>query len=594
MRKHRNRESGISLGELHIADIAVIILYLFGITGLGVWMARRVTSASDFFMPRKFGKAMMITNAFGTGTASDQAVTVASATFRSGLSGIWWQWIWLPATPFYWLIAPIMRRLRATTTADAYELRYDRSVAMLFALVGIAGLAVKLGLILVGAGALVFATTDGAIGSNLAIMLMTVMFVAYGTAGGLGAAIVTDFFQGILTILFSIMLLPFILNDVGGLEGIRATIQNKELLEITVPGQIGFFFVVMYAFQALVGIVAQPFIMGVCAAGRTEMDGRVGFMVGNIVKRVCTMAWSVTALAAVAWYMQRGVDLSSIKGDHVYGDVAREFLPAVMPGLLGLFIASLLASVMSSCDAYMISSAGLFTENLYKPLVPDREEKHYVNVGRLSSLVVVVTALLFVWYVKSTSSAEGKSPVLASLKIWFKIAPMMGFAFWMGLLWRGMTVAGAWATTLTGFATWWMPTQGRVVEAGAKNPLANSLGLIWQEEGSSPVISEGWVVLIYSAAAVLVGLFVSLGSKKVDKEKLDLFYTLTRTPVTSDEVVESSCTLPIGVTPPVRPMLCTAWGLEIPRPSRQSLVGFIAGWLCVFALIGGFVWLMHS
>jgi len=90
---------------LHPADITVIILYLVGITILGVWMARRVKTVTDFFMPRRFGKAMMITNAFGTGTASDQAVTVASGTFTKGLSGIWWQWIWLPATPFYWVIA---------------------------------------------------------------------------------------------------------------------------------------------------------------------------------------------------------------------------------------------------------------------------------------------------------------------------------------------------------------------------------------------------------------------------------------------------------------------------------------------------------
>lgn len=579
---------------LQAADKAVIVVYLLGITALGAWMAKRVKSSGDFFMPRRFGKAMMITNAFGTGTASDQAVTVASATFRNGLSGIWWQWIWLPATPFYWLIAPIMRRLRATTTADAYELRYDRSVAMLFAVVGIVGLAVKLGLILVGAGALIFATTGGEISSNMAIGLMTVMFVAYGTAGGLGAAIITDFFQGILTIVFSLMLLPFVLQDVGGLEGVRSTIQDPNMLSLAVPGEIGTFFVVMYAFQALVGIVAQPFIMGVCAAGRTEMDGRVGFMVGNIVKRFCTMAWSVTALAAVAWYIQRGVDLSTIKGDHVYGDVAREFLPAVMPGLLGLFIASLLASVMSSCDAFMISSAGLFTENLYKPFVPNKDEKHYVNVGRIASLVVVTAALLFIWYVKTSSNAEGKSPVVESLKIWFKIAPMMGFAFWMGLLWRRATVAGAWASTLTGFVAWWATTQDWFVSLVTKLPLADTLGIIWQQEGKSPEIYEPWVVLIYSAAAVTVGLLVSLMTPRVPDEKLNLFYGLTRTPVTDGENVTKSCTLPAGVLPKEREMLCNAFGLEIPKPSRTSVIGFAGGWLAVATLILGFLWLMQG
>jgi hypothetical protein len=56
-------------------------------------------------------------------------------------------------------------------------------------------------------------------------------------------------------------------------------------------------------------------------------------------------------------------------------------------------------------------------------------------------------------------------------------------------------------------------------------------------------------VLIDSAATVQVGLGIRLSAKKVADEKLDLFYTLTRTrpPVTADEVVEGSCTLPIGV-----------------------------------------------
>ncbi len=89
---------------LHIADILVLGLYLVGITVIGIWVARRIKNTADFFMPRRFGKVMMITHAFGTGTHSDQAVSVASKSYAVGLSGIWYQWLWLPCTPFYWLI----------------------------------------------------------------------------------------------------------------------------------------------------------------------------------------------------------------------------------------------------------------------------------------------------------------------------------------------------------------------------------------------------------------------------------------------------------------------------------------------------------
>jgi Na+/proline symporter len=571
------------MAGLHPIDVAVLVVYLLGITLLGLWMARRVHNIGDYFMPRRFGKAMMITHAFGTGTASDQAVTVAAGTFREGLSGVWWQWVWLPATPFYWLIAPIMRRFRAVTTADVYALRYDGSVAVLFAFVGIANLSVKIGLLLKGSSELIHASTGGMIDANWAIAIITVLFVAYGIAGGLGAAIVTDFVQGILTVLFSFLLLPFVLGAVGGLAGVRESIDDPQMLSLVSPGKIGLFFIVMYSLQALVGIVAQPFIMGVCAAGRTEMDGRVGFMVGNIVKRICTMAWCVTALAAVAWYINRGVDLSSIQPDHVYGDIAREFLPGVLPGLLGLFIAALLASVMSSCDSVMIASAGLFTKNLYKPLAPGRSDRHYLTVGRVASLAVVAGGVWFAYTVPT---------VIDALDTWFRIAPMMGIAFWMGLVWRRSTPAGAWAATLTGFVTWWLTTRSGFVEAVSSLPFADQLHIIWREPTGQASIYEPWVVLIYTASAVVAGVIVSLVSRPTPRQRLDTFYALTRLPVVDGEVVDQPCSLPEGVMPPARRMLVTAGGLEIPVPSSTSVVGFLAGWAMVALLIAGFVWLI--
>ncbi|MEC8474365.1 MAG: sodium:solute symporter family protein, partial [Planctomycetota bacterium] len=239
--------------DLHWIDGLVIVFYLLGITLMGLWIGRRVSTLNDFFMPRSFGKGMMVMHAFGTGTASDQAVTVSSATFRSGLSGVWYQWLWLFVTPFYWLIAPIFRRFRAVTTADVYELRYDRSVAVLFAVIGIANMCIKIGLMLVGAGALVDAGTGGLINADLAIVSVTVMFVIYGTAGGLSAAILTDYVQGILTIVFSFMLLPLILLQVGGIDGVRETITDDSMLSLVAPGKISLFFIMMMSFQALIG-----------------------------------------------------------------------------------------------------------------------------------------------------------------------------------------------------------------------------------------------------------------------------------------------------------------------------------------------------
>ena len=571
--------------NLHPVDALVLVVYLIGITFLGAWMGRKIQSANDYFMPRRFGKATMIMHAFGTGTASDQAVSVAAATAKFGLSGIWFQWMWLFSTPFYWLIAPIMRRFRAVTTADAYELRYDRSVSMLFALVGIASMAVKIGLMLKGAGALIDAGTGGLVSSELAIPVITVLFVIYGVAGGLGGAIMTDFVQGIMTLIFSFMLLPVVLSEIGGLNGMRQTFTEAgmadEMLSLVAPGNISVFYVVMLSINSLFLIVSIPSVMGNCAAGRTEMDGRIGFMFGTFVKRICTIAWSLTAIAAVAWYLKNGI---TIEPDNVYGDVAYRFLPQLLPGMLGIFIATLLAAVMSSCDSFMIASSGLFTENIYKAWNPDRPKAHYVWIGRSASLVVVAAGLIL---------AYSFPDVVAGLKVWFKVGPMMGIAFWLGLLWRKTTVAGAWASTLAGFAAWFWISRPAVAAWVSTFPAAESLRLVVQT-GGQPVVNDPWQILCYLSSGITAGIIVSLLSRPVTPERLNRFYELTRTPVQPGEDNSIPCTLPPDVNPAARRMLLTTWGLEIPQPSRTSLLGFAAGWLCVATLIGSFYALFAS
>jgi Na+/proline symporter len=339
----------------------------------------------------------------------------------------------------------------------------------------------------------------------------------------------------------------------------------------------------MFALQALIGIVAQPFIMGVCSAGRTEMDGRVGFMLGNVVKRICTIAWSLTGIAAVAWYIQNNVDTSQMEPDHVYGNIAREFFPSLGPGLLGLFVASLLAAVMNSCDSYMIASSGLFTKNIYRPLIPDKSEKHYVTVGRVASLFVVVGGIVFAYYVPNVKTA---------LEIWFRVAPPLGIAFWLGLLWRRTTSLGAWAATIAGFGVWWLTTRPEFIDAVAGTTFAQRFDMVVGATGNAPTISQPWSILMYIGAALAAGVVVSLVTPQVPAERLQRFYDLTRTPVQEGEVVTKPCTLPVGVTPPQRPMLLTAFGLEVPVPSTTSILGFIAGCIAAALLVVGYMWLI--
>lgn len=567
---------------LHPADLAAIAAYFVLVAFIGVWTARSVKDMADFVMPRKFGKLMMIFFGFGAGTHSDQAVSVASKSYTNGASGIWYQWLWLFCTPFYWIIAPMMRRFRALTTADVFELRYDRSVAVLFAIVGLLQYTVNIGVMLKGSSAVIEASTGGMLNADWAIGIMTVLFVAYGMAGGLHAAVLTDFIQGVLTIVFSFLLLPFLLNAIGGLTGMREQVP-PDMLSIVAPAEIGVFYVLVIAFNGLVGIVTQPHTLANCAAGRTELDGQVGWMCGNFLKRICTIAWTLTGVAAIAYFARLGV--ADVEPDNVYGEVARRFLPEILPGLLGLFLAGLLASVMSSCDAFMISTSGLFTENVYKPLFPNESKRHYLWAARLSSLVVVVSGVIF---------AYSLDDVPEGLEIFWKIAPMLGIAFWLGLFWRRMTSIGAWTSTLVAFFVWWLTTKSFCIEWIASLPMADELRFIFTPDkpDAQPEVYLPWQMIFYLSTGAVAGIIASLISRPVKEEKLERYYALIRTPVTPGETLEQPCTIPKEATTQPRRKLLPFKSLEVNVPSLQLVVGFAAGWVGVAVLIAIFLWLI--
>ena len=556
----------------HVADFIVLILYFIGITGIGIWSAKKVKTVGDYFMPRSFGKSALIMHAFGTGTHSDQAVGVASKTFSSGLSGIWYQWLWLFVTPFYWLIAPVLRRFRAITMADVFVARYDNSVGMLYAVVGMFQLMVNIGLMLKGSSVIISATFGDAISPTTVITIMTALFLVYGIAGGLSAAIVTDFIQGILTVIFSFLLLPFVMNAVGGMKGLHETITNPDMFSLIAPAEIGIFYIVIIAINGLIGIVTQPHTMGNCAAGRTEMDGRVGFTIGNFIKRICTIAWSLTGLAAVAYLIGNDVE-----PDKVYGVMARDFLPQIMPGLLGIFLASLSASVMSSCDSFMVASSALFTENIYRPLMNKKSSNHYLMVGRITSLFIVAGGVAFAFWLPG---------VVKGLEIFWKISPMMGIVFWLGLFWRRMTVTAAWAATFSAFFMWWITTQAGFITFVAGLPMAESMRFIFEKSGSMEIYLP-WQMVFYLTTGIFVGVVVSLFTKPVDEGQLESFYALSRTPVTKGEILnDEPCKLPKDSIIPKANKLFNHKDLEILKPSKISILGFGFSWVFVAILVG--------
>jgi Na+/proline symporter len=582
--KERFYLEGIKMLGVDWIDWAVIIGYLLLVTIVGVWSIRRVKSTASFFISdRKYGKVLLMFFTFGAGTHSDQAVNVASKTFKSGISGIWYEWLWLFCTPFFWLLAPAFRRMRAVTTGDFFAVRYNRTVSFIYSLVAMTQQMVVMGLMLLSSAKMITAVSNNQINPRIAILAMTVVFVTYSMAGGLGAAIVTNFVQGILTVVFSFMILPFSLKIVGGLDGLRQVL-HSDMFEIVAPTTKGItaFYITIISLNALIGWVTQPATMGMSGAGRTEMEGRVGVMCGIFIKRICTIAWAMTALCAAGYYFGR----KNVDPDLAFGLMAGEVLPTVGRGLIGLFIASMFASVMSTCNAVMVSSAGLLTENIYKPLVaPNKPDRHYTMVGRFFSLLIVVFGILFAYRFKT---------VFQGMELFWKVCGLMGIAFFLGLFWRRATSAGALAGTFAAFAALLFTSEitafGRTFW-NFNEHFANILPSFMVVDGK---LYLPWQLIFYLVVGFIAGVVVSLLTKPAAKERLDKFYECIRTPITPNEPETEPFTLPPGVEPAPRNVLIKHPDFEIPKPSITSIVGFLSGWAGVGALIWVFYLIMHG
>src|SRR6476646_6014952 len=148
--------------NLSALDIAIIVLYLVAALGVGLYQALKIRTSGDYYAGgRKFNKFYLMMPALGTATHADEPLSVIGGSYQKGLAGIWYTYAYLPLTPIFWLLAPFIRRTRFVTTADFFRYRYDESLALLYAVIGVLKMSVSIGLILKSTATLYSAVAGG-------------------------------------------------------------------------------------------------------------------------------------------------------------------------------------------------------------------------------------------------------------------------------------------------------------------------------------------------------------------------------------------------------------------------------------------------
>jgi Na+/proline symporter len=485
---------------LSIIDVVIIALFILFFMLLGARASKKIRSIGDYFMGnRSFGKVMMIAQTFGSGTHTAQPVMVAGASYTDGLSGIWYQWLWLFSTPFFWLLAPVYRRLRYLTIADFYRERFGDGMAILYTLFGLLYFCINIGLVLKGAGTLVAGVTDGNITPAISITLMTVIFIIYGISGGLHAVVINDMVQAFLTMVMSFLIIPFALIKTGGLVHLHAGLPER-MFDLVTQGELNVSFVAMMVLNGLIGIVVHPHHMAMNGSGKSELACRIGWTFGTFLKRFATIGWALIGIFAA--FLFPGLVFEN--RELAFGLAARNLLPA---GMLGLMLTSFLAAGMSTCDGFMVHASALLTQNVYGTYInPQASEQIKLRLGRIFSIVVVAGGIFFAYAFES---------VVAGLLMLLKVCSFLGISFWLGLIWKRANRYGALASVLV------MAAAAAWADYGLHWSMANQTAF-------------------YLAAGTATMIVISLVTRPEPTRQLDKFYRLLETPVGSEAALHAA------------------------------------------------------
>lgn len=589
---------------LKLIDIAVIVGYFAVIMLVGTWASFKVNTEEDYFLGgRSFGKGLLMMHWLCTGTHSEQAVQVSGATARVGLGGIWYQWMWLFSTPFYWLIAPMIRRLRVITTGDMFRIRYNRSLEMLYAVVALLFLVLSVAMLLRGAGAAVAGATGGAIPTNYSVVVLAVLFSTYIMAGGLMAAAYTDYLQGLMIIALSIMLIPSGLSVIGGVTALHEKLPSA-MLSITAPAgasEGSLDFVLAMSLLGLVGIVVQPHVMTANGSGKTELEARVGMCFGNFIKRFLTIAWAFTGLIALVHHPEvlEGLKLGSEEARHhsetLFGMAIQSFLG---DGWRGLMIACIIAGV-TSAEAFMVVGSALFTRNFYQHAVPNASDRHYLWVGRAASGGILVAGILVASYAGSVTQL---------VNLAFQMIGLMGAAFWLGVLWRRANPFGVWMSFIATLWIWGITAWNPATTTGILL-LDRIIDRVFLSSAAISIhdLQRPYQILLMLSVEFGVLILASLLTRSQTPEQLDPFFARLHTPVGKEpdvamanppEDLYESATLGMhGVVLDYQKSSAYAYpllqrlGIEIPRLTWFDGFGFLAACAMVLVLIGLLAWL---
>ena len=400
--------------NLPTLDWIIILAYLAASLIIGFYFSKRaLRSVNDFFvsgrvLPWWLAGMSMIASAF----AIDTPLGITGLVAKDGIPGVWYAWSFVlggAGALGAFIFASLLRRSEIITTAELIELRYDGPSAAFLrgfkgVYFGIFANAVTLGWIIKAVWT-ISAVVAPTIDRHLLLGVILSVTLAYTAASGLWGIAATDLIQFLIGSVGSMTLAVFAWNYIGGMGNIIDGFVSRYGAE-SAAERLSFFptvgtpfFVTFIVFITLKWWGNPP----------PAITQRIISAKNEKHASFSTMFFSVVAFGLNYWPMILVAMVSLI----VYPDLevpeagyAMLILKLLPSGLLGLMLASLMAAFMSTVDTHINFGAAYMVNDLYRRFIMKKaSEKHYVRASQISTVLMLLLAVLIAYNLDSVSDA---------------------------------------------------------------------------------------------------------------------------------------------------------------------------------------------
>ena len=417
------------MGAISTIDYVIIALYLSGMVGVGLWFAKKHTDFDDFFLAgRSLTTPLLITTLISTYYGIDVLFGDSQLGFTDGV--VAWFGYARPTYAFFliaaFLLAQRLREENFKSLPDILDKYYGKKTRYVGAVTSFIYSLPALSLY--GFGML----GDVILGWKPIVGMLVLGGIAlvYTLTGGFWAVVLTDSIQFVMMCVVLALAFPFAMNLIGGFDSMIDTLEPNYF---DTMGDLSTWLIVIYASTGLSILVEPTFYQRIFAA-KSYKSVRNALIIGIFIWG--SYDWMITILAMSA---KVGVLKGVLPGDVAPDAALLTIMVAALPaGALGLFIAGVLSTEMSTLDSYCLVAGGNVAYDIYKPaLKPDATDTELIKTTRYGILLswflgfamaVSFEQMLGLWvFLASILISSTLTPILLGIYIPNFRRPLAGF-----------------------------------------------------------------------------------------------------------------------------------------------------------------------